>query len=492
MEKIRIKQFETHSIKIYDNQYFKVKEIGNLLGINQVDILFEKMDENCKILKYNQYFITKIGVYELLMISIKPKAKKWMLDILTHLYSKEIAELEQYKYKKYEEIVTIGSIYIMKMDIGYKIGRTKDTTKNRSKSLQTGNLNDIHVVFEYKTIDDILLESLVHKILAQYRCKSNREFFSCKLEYMIDIIEILGNTIDTLKSTFENINRDEIIDKLGSKLGKTINKQHHNEDVIIEPMEIYQESEIEGWLKDNIIYEKDAILQLKDVASLYTGMEIVHSKESNKIKKDVELFIGSSYMDSTQNTMKYKGWLNYTLKKFNQSSEIEGWLKDNIIYEKDAILQLKDVASLYTGMERVHSKASSRIKQHVESFLESRCKNNKMTKFTLNNNSYNGWLNFTVVEQTYGSEQTTGIENWFSKHMVYKKGHMIELKDVCETFYKTINMSVKEKNRIKIFTQNYIKNNYPDVDPDYKLRRRIGGDRTIRCWVDVCLVENTT
>jgi hypothetical protein len=43
---------------------------------------------------------------------------------------------------------------------------------------------------------------------------SNREHFNCNVEYMKDIIDIIGKTLDVLKSTYEYISRDEIIEKI--------------------------------------------------------------------------------------------------------------------------------------------------------------------------------------------------------------------------------------------------------------------------------------
>ena len=88
----------------------------------------------------------------------------------------------------------------------------------RKNNLQIAQVDDIKVLYEYKTSDDVLLESMVHKILNRY--KLNREHFTCNVEYMKSIINIAGNTLDILNSTFEYITKDEILEKIYDKLNK--------------------------------------------------------------------------------------------------------------------------------------------------------------------------------------------------------------------------------------------------------------------------------
>jgi hypothetical protein len=59
------------------------------------------------------------------------------------------------------------------------------------------------------------------------------------------------------------------------------------------------------------------------------------------------------------------------------------------------------LASLYTGMDRVHSKVSSKLKKQIESFIKTYFtdQNYTLKKFTLHNILYNGWMNFKLVEQ---------------------------------------------------------------------------------------------
>jgi hypothetical protein len=125
-------------------------------------------------------------------------------------------EINNIKQLKYEESDKLGSIYILTTDKPniVKCGRTRCMTK-RKNDLQIAQVDDIKVLYEYKTSDDVLLETIVHKILNRY--KLNREHFTCDVEYMKSIINIAGSTLDILNSTFEYISKDEILDKIYDK-----------------------------------------------------------------------------------------------------------------------------------------------------------------------------------------------------------------------------------------------------------------------------------
>lgn len=148
--------------------------------------------------------------------------KMLLEDTLTKLHLKN-QEIDTFKNRKYEEIQKDKFIYIFSCDKPniYKIGRSKDIPK-RLKSLQTANVDDIKVEDFYQTSDDQLLEYIIHNILDPYRCKANREFFSANLNYIILIIKIVGQFIDTIKSTYEFINREELLDIIIDNLSNQI------------------------------------------------------------------------------------------------------------------------------------------------------------------------------------------------------------------------------------------------------------------------------
>ena len=119
----------------------------------------------------------------------------------------------------FKPIIKNKFIYIFSTDIDniYKVRRTK-SVYTRKKNLQTANVNDIQELYSYNTHDDILLESIVHNILDKYRVNHNGEHFNCNIDYIKTIINICGNVLDILKSTFQNISEKEILDYIHNKL----------------------------------------------------------------------------------------------------------------------------------------------------------------------------------------------------------------------------------------------------------------------------------
>ena len=138
------------------------------------------------------------------------------------------------KNQKYEEHLKIGSIYVFstdKKDI-YKCGRTKNIQKRKS-GLQTNCVEDLELLYEYKTSNDVLLESIIHDILKNYRSNSNREHFWCNLDYIKMIIHIAGPVLDTLKSSFQYISKDELLEKIYEKM-KELSELKKSNDLLNE------------------------------------------------------------------------------------------------------------------------------------------------------------------------------------------------------------------------------------------------------------------
>ena len=81
-----------------------------------------------------------------------------------------------------------------------------------------------------------------------------------------------------------------------------------------------ENSEFETWLSENIEHKKDSILKLTDVIESFKGAK-VHTKESNKYKKQIEQWIKThyptetwEYQQSTFVKVQYRGWLNFCIK----------------------------------------------------------------------------------------------------------------------------------------------------------------------------------
>ena len=205
--------------------------------------------------------------------------------------------------------------------------KTKDAVKKRIKGLQTGNMNDIQVLLDFKTSNADLLEKTVHYILERYRCNSNREFFDCDVEFIKTVVETVGKVVDTLKSCYQQITREEILAKL-SENGININLEttKYEKEIMYENKEsntivLKEESELYNWLNNNIEPTKNGILRLKKIRELYLNTDNVHAKLSNKIRLEIESWIKTryknlnyQYKDSCLHGERYRGWVGLKLK----------------------------------------------------------------------------------------------------------------------------------------------------------------------------------
>lgn len=365
---LMVKQFENLNITIYgtyENPLFKAKDIGDLLGIDKIRKTIENLDNECKI-KINAptggvgtnnsdtWFLTEDGLYEVLFISRKPIAKQfkvWVRNVIKEIRLKGKYDLEEqlklkdietqrlleekelqlqekelelikYKEKVYEEIEKTGHIYVIKTDGGTKVGKTKDAVKKRIKGLQTGNMNDIQVLLDFKTSNADLLERTVHYILDRYRCNSNREFFDCDVDFIKTVVETIGKVIDTLKSCYQQITKEQILTKLsenGIKINLEINSETGSEKTFVN--EEKEESELYNWLNNNIELDKNGILKLKKICELYLDTDTIYPKLSNKIRLEIESWIKTKfkhlnfqYKDSYLNGERYRGWCGLKLK----------------------------------------------------------------------------------------------------------------------------------------------------------------------------------
>ena len=349
-DNLLIKQFNGLNIQVYgtyEEPLFKAKDIGDLLDIKKIRTTLDNLDESCKVLKdahtmgglQQQLFLTEDGLYELLFISRKPIAKQfkvWIRNIIKEIrlkgkydleeklkqkeleYEKQIEETQRelylYKQKTYEEIEKTGHVYIIKTDGGYKVG--KKDINNRVKGLQTGNNREIKVVFDFKTSNSDLLEKNVHYILDRYRCNSNREFFDCDPEYIKRIITVVGSTIDTLKSCYKHISKDDLTSRLKSGVKFTIddNIQDRPPEYNVENVDFW------NWLDKNVRERHNSLLNLKDVCESYLDKKNIHSSVANRIRIDLESWIRRRfdnikyiYTDSSLNGIKYKGWIGLEL-----------------------------------------------------------------------------------------------------------------------------------------------------------------------------------
>ena len=228
---------------------FKAKDIGDLLEMKNIREVIKNFNDKQKVVsltdtlggQQNTTFLTEQGLYKVIMRSRKPIAEQfqdWVCEVIEEirktgkyeleeqLKEKEL-ELTKYKEKIYEEIEKTGHVYVIKMDGGYKVGKTKDAVIKRVKGMQTANVNNIVIMLDYECSNADLLEKCVHYILERYRCNNNREFFDCNVDYIIEIVTIIGCIIDTLKSMYQHISIDDIKNKIEERLLVNLNNNHN-------------------------------------------------------------------------------------------------------------------------------------------------------------------------------------------------------------------------------------------------------------------------
>ncbi len=346
-----IKQFNDLNINIYgtyEEPLFKAKDIGDLLDIKDIKSTirdFDKDEVHSMHLtdslgrQQETNMLKEQGLYKILMISRKPIAKqfqKWVFNIIKEIRLKGKYDLEEklkehqqllqvtqqelvkYKEKTYEEIEKTGHIYVIKTDAqgSYKVGKTKDAVNKRIRGLQTGNVDNIQVLLDFKTSNPDLLEKNVHYILDRYRCNSNREFFDCDINYIKTVVAICGNILDTLKSTYQHISKDELFEKLtisGVNVDENINR-------VCPPPYNSVNADFYNWLDKNVVESHNSLLKLKDVCEGYLDKKNVNSRLSHRIKLELELWIKSKfenikyiYTDSKFNGERYRGWVGISL-----------------------------------------------------------------------------------------------------------------------------------------------------------------------------------
>jgi len=199
-------------------------------------------------------------------------------------------------------------------------------------------MNDIEMLLDFKTSNADLLEKSVHYILDRYRCNSNREFFDCDIDYIKIVVNIIGNTIDTLKSCYQNITQDELLDKLNVNLGTNYDIVNNIETMLhvennhqLQPPPPLYDTDFENWLNENIEENKYGILRLKNVCEKYLPnndsimrLGYLPSKQTSLYKIRIEKYLEKKYpylnpiyckyKDSTFNGNRYKGWLGFKLK----------------------------------------------------------------------------------------------------------------------------------------------------------------------------------
>jgi prophage antirepressor-like protein len=247
-----------------EDPLFQANQVGALLGIVNVRDAIKDFDEDEKdsvgstdaLGKAHQMlFLTELGLYRLLGQSRKPIARpfqKWVAKVvkdirLTGKYELEskiqtiqdekakvieenakIAEerneaerqLLELKAKTYEEIPKLDHIYICKEaselhSDRHKVGKSINPTK-REAQFNTGSAQGVQMIYTKATHNAALIEHIVEVVMKRYAYA--REHYMSRVEHTIDLVEIATTLVDTMASSYEHMERNDLILKIEDKL----------------------------------------------------------------------------------------------------------------------------------------------------------------------------------------------------------------------------------------------------------------------------------
>ena len=358
-ESLLVKQFKNLNIKIYgthEEPLFKAKDIGELLEIKNIYSTCALLNEKDRDLhtmedttgrKQETIFLKENGLYKLLFKSRKKIAEEfqdWVCEVIKEIrlhgqynlqeqlklkeeesnmhkealrikeeeYEAKELELIKYKSRTYEEIEKTKYVYILSTDKSgiYKCGRTRNSVERRKTGLQTACVDTIKVLFEYKTSNDTLLESVVHYVLDRYRINSNREHFECDLEYMKMIIEYIGKMIDTCKSTFQTISRDEFVDKVNNNLSLP---------VYIKELQVNDVNDVNSEFVNQFIIKKEESYIIWSELWEQFSYWIYNEYNITANKKVIKTYFESKVFKCKEtviylNNSSFRGWKHFELK----------------------------------------------------------------------------------------------------------------------------------------------------------------------------------
>jgi hypothetical protein len=247
-------------------------------------------------------------------VNMSPGLEEWKKEALEQ--RERLIELERdlsfYKGLKYDEVVKTGHNYTMQTDslTHYKNGMTLRDCKTRAKEHQTSNVEQIIILHDFLTSEPRLLEKMVQTVLPN----GNGEFFRCKLDHIKNCVDILGHTLDTVKSSSEQMTKGEIMSKVYQKLN--LRMQCEEEVSSCKVLNESKPSEIEQWCKENIEFSVGGVLELADLNTRRFGAEFSNNQEKGRFRKQVEIFLqrtGESVdgfdhrMKNTGGSKKWKG-----------------------------------------------------------------------------------------------------------------------------------------------------------------------------------------
>jgi len=316
---------------------FRATEIGAILGIAKIRNSLNNIDDEDKVAlktgtrggEQQAIFLTEQGMYQVVMLSRKPIAKKFRKFAsglveskrleLYQVFEKQALEsatlfkqlLEQKNteiavLKKTKEIAArllgrrikrealrnraLEHIYAYADNRGfYKIGKTIDEVKKRLKSQKT-SLPELKLIGEYNCIDSDIIERCLKFVLHEHRIHPRHEFFDINIETLDRIIKEVIAFVDTYRILDKD--KDEIVDRVN---GLSIeDKESYIEDA--ETSEVDEEQENEE------VEETSTSESAIEVApSVKRKVTINITKENDTISKIIEFM----KLDINENGIEY-------------------------------------------------------------------------------------------------------------------------------------------------------------------------------------------
>jgi hypothetical protein len=139
---------------------------------------------------------------------------------------------------------------------------------------------------------------------------------------MIHVIFTISTTFDTLKSSYEDIELDDLNNKLVEKLKLDLPPKYEEvKDKVVINKEQTNNDKLRNWLKENLVYSKDSYVTLSGIITEYSPNIKLNSRQKGSIRSEIERYISDTYYDKIDNKQFVKVKINkktcVTLKHFS-------------------------------------------------------------------------------------------------------------------------------------------------------------------------------
>ena len=171
------------------------------------------------------YLLTQHGIHRLLQSVPDLEFQKWITRTICNLYNlcvphRSVLNME----KTFQEMPRLDKVYIMKeaaelASNTHKVGKSINP-KKREATFNTPSAQGVRCLYTRDTVNAKIIEDMVKVAQKRYHIVSHggSEHYSNSMDHSINIIDIATTVMDTLSSSYENINRDSLLDILIKRL----------------------------------------------------------------------------------------------------------------------------------------------------------------------------------------------------------------------------------------------------------------------------------